>query len=198
MYYVIELIYEKKEKCLNLDKERIIGIDLGLRNIITIVNNAGLTPAIVKGDVVKSINQYYNKKMARYRSIKTKQKIFYETKRLKHLTRKRNNIIKDMFHKISRMVINYCIANNFGTIMIGYNPLWKQKINLVKKNTQNFSQIPFLSLIRKISYKAQLVGIAIFIAEESYTSKCSFLDCEPIKMHEHYSGKRITRGLFSC
>lgn len=32
--------------------------------------------------------------------------------------------------------------------------------------------------------------------EESYTSKCSFIDREPIRKHEVYVGKRVSRGLF--
>ncbi|MHA2345074.1 MAG: zinc ribbon domain-containing protein, partial [Candidatus Hodarchaeales archaeon] len=39
-------------------------------------------------------------------------------------------------------------------------------------------------------------GISVFKQEESHSSKCSFLDNEPIKHHENYVGKRISRGLF--
>jgi len=31
--------------------------------------------------------------------------------------------------------------------------------------------------------------------EESYTSKCSFLDLEPIQAQKVYAGERIARGL---
>ncbi len=120
LYYVLEIIYQKEAKDLNLDKERVIGIDLGLNNIITIVNNAGLQPAIIKGGIVKSINQFYNKQLAKYKSIKDKQGISSKTKRMQQLTRKRNNKINDIFHKISREVIEYCIEHDFGTIIIGY------------------------------------------------------------------------------
>ena len=47
-----------------------------------------------------------------------------------------------------------------------------------------------------LTYKAKLVGIAVIVTEESYTSKCSFLDREVIGKHEVYSGKRVKRGLF--
>ena len=117
-YYILEIIYQREVKNLNLDNERVIGIDLGLNNIITMVNSAGLQPAIIKGGSVKSINQFYNKQLARYKSIKDKQGIASETKRMQWLTRKRNNKINDIFHKISREVINYCINHDFGTIII--------------------------------------------------------------------------------
>ena len=32
--------------------------------------------------------------------------------------------------------------------------------------------------------------------EESHTSKCSFIDNEPVEHHNKYIGKRIRRGLF--
>ena len=181
---------------LNLNKDRFIGIDLGVSNIVTIVNNVGLKPTIIKGGIVKSINQFYNKRIAELKSIKDKQGISFETKRLQRITRKRNNKINDIFHKTSREIINYCIKNNFGTIIIGYNRTWKQKVNIGKINNQKFVQIPFFKLINQIKYKSELVGIDIIIEGESFTSKCSFLDKEPIKKHKNYMGKRINRGLF--
>ena len=196
LYYVLEIIYEKDVNDLSLDKNGVIGIDLGLNNIVTIVNNVGLKPVIIKGGIVKSINQFYNKQLAKYKSIKDKQGIMFETKRLQNLTWKRNNKINDQFHKISRKIINYCIKNNFGTIIIGYNRTWKHKINIGKANNQKFVQIPFFKLISQIKYKSELVGIDIILEKEFFTSKCSFLDKEPIKRQKNYAGKRITRGLF--
>ena len=45
-------------------------------------------------------------------------------------------------------------------------------------------------------YPAKLVGIDVKLTEESYTSKCSFIDNESVSKHEVYLGKRIKRGLF--
>ena len=196
LFYNIEIIYNKEINYLNLNKDRVIGIDLGISNIITIVNNVGLKPTIIKGGIVKSVNQFYNKRIAELKSIKDKQGIKFEIKRLKRITAKRNNKINDIFHKISRKVINYCIENNFGTIIIGYNRAWKQRVNIGKVNNQKFVQIPFFKLINQIKYKSELVGIEIIIGRESFTSKCSFLDKEPIKRHKKYMGKRVNRGLF--
>ena len=196
LYYMLEIIYEKERTDLKLNKDRIIGIDLGLNNIVTIVNNAGLKPAIIKGGIVKSINQYYNKHLAKYISIKDKQGLKFETKHLQRLTRHRNNKINDFFHKSSRCIIKYCIEQKFGTIIIGFNKTWKQKVRLGKVNNQNFVQIPFQKLIQDIRYKAELVGIVVRLEPELFTSKCSFLDNEPIQRHERYMGRRISRGLF--
>ncbi len=196
LFYNLEIIYLKEIDNLNLNKDRFIGIDLGISNIVTIVNNVGLKPTIIKGGILKSVNQFYNKRIAELKSIKDKQGIKSETNRLQKITAKPNNKINDIFHKISREVINYCIENNFGTIIISYNRAWKQKVNIGRINNQKFVQIPFFKLISQIKYKSELFGIDIIIDGESFTSKCSFLDKEPIKRHKKYMGRRVNRGLF--
>ena len=194
--YIVEIIYEQEINSLKVDKTRIVGIDLGLTNIVTMVNNAGIQPVIIKGGIAKSTNQFYNKKLAKYKSVKDKQGIAFETRRMHKLTQRRNNKINDQFHKISRKIINYCVDNDFGTIIIGYNRFWKQKINMGRRNNQNFVQLPYFKLISQIQYKSKLVGIDVILEKESYTSKCSFLDNESIQKHKIYAGKRINRGLF--
>ena len=194
--YVIEIIHEKEPIDLKLNGNRIVGIDLGLNNLVTVVNNAGLEPFIIKGGIVKSINQYYNKQLAKLRSIKSKQGYKFEMKRIQRLTLKRNNKIMDVFHKISRKIIQYCIEDDFGRIIIGYNQGWKQKIKMGRRTNQNFVQVPFLNLVKMIQYKALLVGMNVELVDESHTSKCSFLDGESIEHHEHYAGRRVKRGLF--
>ena len=194
--YKIEIIYEKEEQDLGLNKNNMLSIDLGLNNLITAVNNIELDPIIIKGGVIKSINQYFNKQLAYYRSIENKKGNFQDTKRIQKLYLKRNNKIHTMFHRISKILLDYCIENNFGTIIIGYNDGWKQNINIGKKNNQKFVQIPFLRLINQIKYKSELIGITVITNNENHTSKCSFLDNEEIRHHEKYLGKRISRGLF--
>ncbi|MEE9378301.1 MAG: zinc ribbon domain-containing protein [Candidatus Lokiarchaeia archaeon] len=53
-----------------------------------------------------------------------------------------------------------------------------------------------MKLVKQIEYKSKLIGIQVKSIDESYTSKCSFLDNEPIGKHEKYAGKRISRGMF--
>ena len=108
----------------------------------------------------------------------------------------RNRKIRDVMHKISSAVIAYAMNNEIDTIVIGHNNGWKQSVDIGKKNNQNFVQIPFNMLINQIYYKGQEYGINVVKQEESYTSKCSFLDNETIEEHETYLGKRIKRGIF--
>jgi IS605 OrfB family transposase len=99
-------------------------------------------------------------------------------------------------HKASRKLVDYLHSNDHRTLITGYNGGWKKGINLGKRNNQNFAYVPFLRFVRMVEYKCRLKGITVFRQEESYTSKCSFLDCEEIGKHEAYAGKRVKRGLF--
>ena len=116
--------------------------------------------------------------------------------KIKRITLLRNCWIEDKLHKISRYIVNFCRSNNIGTIIIGLNKGWKNKINIGKRNNQHFVSIPHSKLINKIVYKAKLLGINVIIHEESYTSKIDHLAFEPLKKQESYLGKRKKRGLF--
>lgn len=202
--YICEIVYEtqseegeinKRWYAKRVNSNRIIGIDLGVRNIVTIANNIGEIPIIIKGGILKSVNQFYNKEKALLQSIYDKQGIKFGT-RMSQLNSKRNHKIKDIMHKISRYTIDYCLENNIGTMVIGKNDNWKQEANMGKKNNQNFVQIPHYRLIEMLQYKAEAEGIKVKLQQESHTSKCSFLDSEPICHQEKYKGVRFSRGLF--
>ena len=196
--YNVELVYAKEITDFNeLNANRILGIDVGVRNIITMGNNISEKGIAVKGGVLKSINQYFNKKLAKLKSINDKQRKDKEnTKRINRLYAVRNRKIRDIMHKLSNAVISYARNLNIDTIVIGHNNGWKQDVNMGKKNNQEFVQIPFNMLINQIYYKGQEHGIHVIKQEESYTSKCSLLDNETMEKHDNYLGKRIKRGVF--
>lgn len=151
---------------------------------------------IVDGRKVKHINQFYNKKLGKAKSELKKKNNKEKSHRTRQLTLKRNNKIDDYFHKTSRYIINQAVFNDVRTIIVGHNKNWKQEINIGKVNNQKFVQIPFDKLIHQLKYKGALEGISVIEIEESYTSKCSFLDNESIEKHESYLGNRTKRGLF--
>jgi len=193
--YVIEVIYNKEVNiCKSLDKNLYLSIDLGINNLIAcIANKAAVEPVLIKGKILKSINQYFNKTKAKFQSYIGDRGI---SNRIKVLTFKRNNKVANYLHHTSRFVINYCIANDIKNIVIGKNEGWKQNVNIGKMNNQKFVSIPFNTLIQQIEYKAEEVGINIILTEESYTSKIDHLVLETMKHHKKYLGKRIKRGLF--
>nr|DAL24016.1 MAG TPA_asm: endonuclease [Caudoviricetes sp.] len=195
-YIVAEVVYKIDDVKELIDNDRYIGIDLGLDNFVTITNNCELIPLVINGKGLKSINQYYNKQIAYYKSIAKKMNKLDYTNRMRELTFKRNNKVEDYIHKASRFVVDYCRNNEINTIIIGNNKNWKQNSKMSKKVNQNFISIPYYSFIQKVQYKAEEFGIQVIITEESYTSGTSFLDNElPIK--ENYNkNRRRHRGLF--
>lgn len=190
---VVEVVYERKEIDLGLDKDNFLSIDLGLNNLCSCISNVGLIPFIVNGRIMKSFNQWYNKKKAKLMSFVGDRG---SSNRIRRITLFRNCWIEDKLHKISRYIVNFCRSNNIGTIIIGLNKEWKQEINIGRRNNQHFVSIPHSKLIDKIVYKAKLLGINVVIHEESYTSKIDHLAFEPLKKQESYLGKRKKRGLF--
>jgi len=192
---VVEILYEVQEKELKKDNGKYSSVDLGINNLMTLSGNA-TKPIIINGKPLKSINQYYNKKKSQ---IQSKLETINKTKKSKKsnkLTNKRNNKINDYLHKSSKIIINHLVSKDICTLIVGYNQHWKQEIDIGKKNNQNFVSIPYLKLLNMLEYKCKREGINFVKNEESYTSKCSFIDGEEIKKHTKYLGKRIKRGLF--
>jgi putative transposase len=201
--YKINIATEYQETNNNiLNKNAVLGIDLGINNFVTTSNNIGLTPFIINGRILKSYNQHYNEPKAfLYGCLaKCQQTNSYTSRRLRNLDCKRYCYINDTMHKIARYIINYCLYNNIGTIVIGQNKQWKQNVNLGSKNNYTFCMLSHGQLIHRIKEKAMEFGINVIIIEESYTSKASFLDNDYIPSFdgsEHqFSGKRKTRGCY--
>lgn len=177
-----------------------MSVDFGINNLMTVANNIGIQALIIKGKALKSFNQHFNKLKARLQSKldltnNEQLKIHYQRK-LDRLYRKRKHKLNDYLHKASHYLINQAVSNKVDTLVIGYNQGWKQEIDIGKVNNQKFVQIPFLALLNQVKYKANLMGIQVIVTEESYTSKCSFLDNEPLTKRSTYLGKRVCRGLF--
>ncbi|MCE7735115.1 MAG: IS200/IS605 family element transposase accessory protein TnpB [Candidatus Heimdallarchaeota archaeon] len=196
--FLLEIVYNRKTKALRRIKN-IISVDFGLNNIITAVSNVS-KPVIIKGTLLKSINQWFNKENARltsiYRLQNSKIKYLPRGKSKDYLLDKRYKRFEDLLYKISRKFVNYSINNNIDAVVVGYNDGWKQNIKMGRRNNQNFVNISFLNLLHKIEYKSEDSGIRVIKNEESYTSKCSFLDNEEITKHSSYLGKRLKRGIF--
>lgn len=197
--YNIQLCYDNEinvEPSVSYDEiTRICGLDIGLNNLATLASNdPSVNSLIVNGCPLKSINQYYNKTRARLQSeLPTGKKT---SKRIKQLTSKRNAKIKDYLHNASSAIITHLLRNKIECLVVGSNKSWKQNINIGKRNNQNFVSIPFYQLKMMLKYKCEMFGIHYIEREESYTSKCSFIDMEDIKKHESYLGNRKTRGNF--
>ena len=179
--FVVDVQYEQ-ESPHKVKGKGICCIDIGLNNLAAITSDQ-FSPILVNGRILKSINRHFNK-----------------------CRRKRNGLkryfrIENYFHHVSKMIVELCQKHDCGTIIIGKNDGWKQKMNLGEKTNQNFQSVPFFKLIEKINYKAALAGVRVVFTEESYTSKSSFLDRDPLPVYQDgaelaFSGKRVKRGLY--
>ncbi len=198
--YVIEVVYEREAKPQQLDPNSVAGIDIGLDNLAALTANiAGFKPVLINGKPLKSINRHYNKVKAKLQSQLGENA--HTSHRINALTCQRNNQIDNYLHNASRWIINYLVKAGIGTLVIGKNEQWKQELNLGKTTNQNFVSIPHARFIEQLKYKAELVGITVFIHEESYTSAASFLDLDPIPVYKQgetytFSGKRIQRAWY--
>ena len=202
-YFEVQYTYEVKEVQSNLNINNALAIDLGINNLCTCITSTGKS-FIIDGRRLKSINQWYNKQNSYYQSIKDKQNInVKQTHKQYCLTNKRNRCVSDYLSKASRLIINYCLNNDIGNIVVGYNETFQKDVTLGKLTNQSFVQIPYGRLRDKLEYLCTLYGINYIKQEESYTSKASFFDRDDIPVYNadnpkdySFSGTRVKRGLY--
>ena len=202
-FFEIQYIYEAECVQRNLNTNNALALDLGINNLVTAVSSNGKS-FIIDGKKLKSINQWFNKENARLQSIKDKQHYGKKsTNRQKAIARNRNNKVNDYMNKAARKVINYCIANDMGTLVVGYNETFQRGGHIGKRNNQNFVNIPYGQLRSKLEYLCKMNGIIFVKQEESYTSKSSFWDRDDIPVYNadnpreyQFSGKRVHRGQY--
>ena len=202
-YFEIQYIYETECIQRNLNTQNALALDLGVNNLVTAVSGTGKS-FIVDGKRLKSINQWFNKENARLQSIKDKQHFGKKpTNRQKAIARDCNNKVNDYMNKAARMIIDYCINNDIGTLIAGYNVTFQRNTHIGKQNNQNFVNIPYGRLRDKLAYMCELNGITYVEQEESYTSKASFWDKDNIPVYNNdnpkeyeFSGNRVHRGLY--
>ena len=203
-FFEIQYTYEADCIQRNLNQNKALALDFGVNNLVTAVSSEGKS-FIIDGKRLKSINQWYNKENARLQSVKDRQGLDcrHMTNRQKALLRNRNNRVNDYISKAARMIVDYCIMNDIGVLVVGYNETFQRYCNLGKSNNQNFLSIPYGRLREKLAYLCELNGILFVKQEESYTSKASFFDRDEIPVYNCdnpqtyvFSGKRIHRGLY--
>ncbi len=201
-FYIVEVVYEKEVKQAPVNPAYYAGIDIGMNNLVVLTSNkSGFRSVLVNGRPVKSVNQFYNKRKA---ELQKQLGHTGTTKRMERMTNKRNRRIDHYMHTASKRIIDLLVKEGIGVLCIGKNDAWKQEANMGKRNNQNFVQIPHARFIAMLTYKAELVGIRVKVTEESYTSKASLLDLNPLPVRDPnnggekhtFSGKRIKRGLY--
>jgi len=198
----VTYIYESSDTPAQVDPESMMGIDLGMDNLAACVTTKP-TSFVVDGKRLKSVNQWFNKRNSQLQSEKDKQGIKGFTEQQYKITDRRNHRVRDYLNKAARYIINHCIEQGIGKVVVGYNPGMKQDSNMGTRNNQNFVQVPIFTLRLKLKSLCERYGIAFVEQEKSYTSKSSFVDGDPIPVYNadnpvefKGSGKRIKRGLY--
>ena len=200
-FYVVEIVYEQLEAAPAGNPALCAAVDLGVDTLAAITSNkVGFTPRLVNGRPIKSTNQLYNKRRADLQEALGHPGT---TTRMERLTTKRTRRINHYLHAASKTIIALLVTQGIGTLAIGKNLLWKQEVALGRVNNQHFVQIPHARFIDMLRYKAELAGIRVIVQEESYTSKASFLDTDPLPVYDSkreekpvFSGRREKRGLY--
>ena len=201
-WFEIEYIYVDETVETFVAPERAIALDLGVDNLCACIDTDG-HQFLIDGKRLKSINQWYNKQNAYLTSVKDKQGMKSFTTRQARLYQWRNNCVRDYLNKAAKVIIDHCLEHQIGKLIVGYNPGIKQEINIGRSNNQNFVQIPFWQLRRKLEALCSRYGIEYLEQEESYTSKASFYDQDEIPIYNadnptkhKFSGRRVKRGLY--
>jgi len=183
--------------------EQVMSIDLGLNNLATCVTNGVIEPFIIDGRRLKSINAFYNKRKASMQSKLSKRGKKW-SHRLQSLTDRRNAVVNDYVHKATSIVVKTCVEHGISKVVVGDVVKSLNQINLGKKTNQNFVNVALGQFVEKLSYKLGSHGIELVVTDESYTSKASFVDGDKMpkrynpkaKNKQHFSGKRVKRGLY--
>lgn len=196
--FIIEVIYNVEESAPK-HTSKYAGIDLGVDNFATVTFSTQNRPLIIKGLELKSINQGYNRLIAKAQSLlpascKTSNSIH-------RLWSRRSWILTTKIHQMTAFLANLFDEMQIEKVFIGKNTDWKHKLPFGKKVKQRFAYLPYETFIEQLQYKCQLRGITIIVQEESYTSKASFLDDDDIPVYGEtenpkFSGRRIKRGLY--
>ena len=192
--YVMEICYEIEIPDCSSEGKRIVSIDIGVDNLVTMTNNIGESPLIINGKPLKSINQQYNKEKAKIQSDLMKRNGQHWSKKLEDMSYKRHQRIKNYMHNASAIVIKWCVEHNIDTLVVGKNDTWKQE----KKHMQNFTSIPYEMLLCQLQYKCENAGIKYIETNEAYTSGTSYLDNEAPTKENYNKERRVQRGLFQA
>lgn len=214
--FLLEVIYNEKNKSRYEPVEGLVaGIDLGVDSLATIAfSDTSLTPLRVDGKWLKSVNQFYNKRGALYRSRLDREargleekykvdKIVIKSQRIETLWAKRSRKVKHYLHSASKVIVSNLLGAGVQKVIIGWSSGFKHSPNMGRRNNQNFASIPHARFRDMLQYKLEAAGVEVIIQEESYTSKASFIDNDIIPVYsagkgdKHtFSGRRITRGQY--
>lgn len=162
----------------------VAGVDLGEIHIGAVAIENGDT-LLVSGRALRSVKQLRNKRHADYTSLLSKCK--KGSKRYRRLLKSKTRASakcyrqqRDILHKASRHVVNFCSANNVEVLAVGDVRNIQNNVELGKKTNQKISQWAHGRFKSYLAYKGASVGIHVEDIPEDYSSRtCSY--CTNVK-----------------
>ena len=174
-----------------------VGVDLGEINIAAAVTEEG-KGVVISGRYLRSINRLRNKRLAAYQSMIDRCKDGSKRQR-KLLRNKRKASAKyerqqrDILHKASRQLVNFCQEQGISQIAIGDVKNIQNGVDLGRKCNQKVSQWPHGQFVKYVGYKAKRLGIRIDQIPEDYSTKtCS--ECGQVLKHAPRGREYICPG----
>ena len=177
---------------------KVMAIDHGVKFWLSAVTSTGKS-FILEAPQLKTATWKYQKKVKQYKEGKVD---FYWDEHLDKITGKYNRQIRDAVNKACRFLINRCLKERIGTIVIGWNKDNKQNIDMGRKNNYEVVMMPTARLIKRLGELCDEYGIKLIVTSEEYTSKASFKHLADLPKYGEKPrdwnprGKRISRDMY--
>jgi putative transposase len=174
--------------------KKVAGIDLG--EIHAAVSHDGEETHILTGRLLRSKRQYQNKLKAKLQArIDGKKKGSRRRKKLikskQRQLKKLRNQIKDIEHKQTTHLVSTLHSNGVQTVVLGDVRDIRQDLDVGSKSNQKLHQWSHGSVRHLLTYKAERVGMDVWLQEEAYSSKTC-----PKCGHRRKS--KVTGRVFHC
>ena len=171
------------------------GVDLGEINIAAVATEAG-DALVVSGRALRSVKRLRNKRHAALDALISRCKP--GSKRHRRLVKSKAKASakmyrqqRDLLHKASRQVVEFCQANDVKAIAVGDVRDAQDGVNLSTNSNQKISQWPHGQFVKYVAYKSAEYGMQTdYIPEDYSTRTCSW--CRRV-------AKRVPRGrVYTC
>lgn len=171
-YYISFVYQESKTK---VSGDGYLSLDLGYSKLLTGVSNS--ENIYVNNLKQVKLQRYVEDIQSKKDKLKKGSRKYNKlNKTFKRKKRKLYNKQKDFQHKVSKKVVDFCIENNIGKLIVGDINVKKiikeenKKINGLSKSTSSIGRFKEF-----LEYKSKNLGIEFILVNESYTSKINCL-----------------------
>ncbi|NJE25226.1 transposase [Thermococcus sp. MV5] len=167
------------------------GIDLGINNLMAVYVENGES-FLVNGRLLKSIDFYWQKRVADYQS-KLNKSGAKTSRKLRRMHEKAKLQAKHYINSAVRGTVERLYELGVSTIIVGYPKGIPRNSDKGKKQNFLLSHVwRFNYVIKRLKEVAEEYGIRVLVVDEAFTSQTC-----PLCGQRHSDG-RIFRGLFEC